>query len=174
MSNKYFAFTIKAKGGRISEIITDVSVSQSKQFKPLDDDINTENVKALWDTGASKSCISTRLAQKLCLPVVGMEMMQTASGKQIVPRYIVDIKLPHGVDYLGIPVAAFVGSAKFDILIGMDLITLGDLAITNARGETCVSYRMPFDVFHIDYVACAQNDKKGKNQKKQLRRKQRR
>ena len=34
----------------------------------------------------------------------------------------------------------------------MDIITLGDLAITNAGQQTVVSFRVPSDTRHIDYV----------------------
>lgn len=54
----------------------------------------------------------------------------------------------------------------------MDIIAAGDLAITNANGKTVVSYRIPPDAFHIDYVAVQKPDKKGKLIKEQLKKKQ--
>src|SRR3972149_10734968 len=39
-----------------------------------------------------------------------------------------------------------------DILIGMDLITLGDFAITNKDGQTMFSFRHP-SLGHIDFEA---------------------
>ena len=54
----------------------------------------------------------------------------------------------------------------------MDIICAGDFSITNANGKTVVSYRIPPDAFHIDYVATQKSDKKGKLLKEQLRKKQ--
>jgi hypothetical protein len=42
----------------------------------------------------------------------------------------------------------------FEAIIGMDVICLGDFSITNARGQTWMSFRMP-PCEHIDYVADA-------------------
>jgi hypothetical protein len=47
----------------------------------------------------------------------------------------------------------FTSDKMFDILIGMDIITLGDFAITNANHRTVVSFRIPPDTKHIDFVA---------------------
>lgn len=33
--------------------------------------------------------------------------------------------------------------ADTGVLIGMDLITLGDFAVTNKNGQTCFSFRYP-------------------------------
>ena len=38
-----------------------------------------------------------------------------------------------------------------ECLIGMDILTQGDLAITNANNETCVSFRIPSEQC-IDFV----------------------
>ena len=39
----------------------------------------------------------------------------------------------------------------FDSLIGMDIITLGDFTITNFKGKTCMSFRVPSQ-HEVDYV----------------------
>lgn len=36
--------------------------------------------KALWDTGATNTCISERLAKELDLPLIGVTTTQTAGG----------------------------------------------------------------------------------------------
>jgi len=38
-----------------------------------------------------------------------------------------------------------------DMLIGMDVITLGDFAITNPNGKTVFSFRMP-SMTEIDFI----------------------
>jgi hypothetical protein len=39
----------------------------------------------------------------------------------------------------------------FDVIIGMDVICVGDFSITNVAGQTCMSFRTPSCVA-IDYV----------------------
>lgn len=39
----------------------------------------------------------------------------------------------------------------FDVLIGMDIITLGDCSITNVNGKTVFSFRIP-STETVDYV----------------------
>lgn len=158
--DRYRAFTLKAEQGqRLRAIITDIVVS-------------TENakaaVKAVWDTGATITCISERIAKELGLAPIGFERINTASGIAMQSQYIVDIVLPNNVGIRGIRVSSFCGGAGVDALIGMDIITAGDFSITNANGRTVVSYRIPPDVFPIDYVATQKNDKRGKLLKSQL------
>jgi uncharacterized protein YecA (UPF0149 family) len=44
-----------------------------------------------------------------------------------------------------------------DVLIGMDIITLGDFSVTNFQGNTCMSFRVP-SLHQIDYVEEANNE----------------
>ena len=59
--------------------------------------------------------------------------------------------MPNGVAFAGALVteSPLVG---FDVLLGMDIIALGDLAITNVNGKTWLSFRTP-SCEPIDYVA---------------------
>lgn len=43
-----------------------------------------------------------------------------------------------------------IGSQGIDILIGMDIIKLGDFAISNYKGQTQFSFRIPSQE-HVDY-----------------------
>lgn len=64
--------------------------------------------------------------------------------------YVVDILLANEVRVTGVLVTAgnFQGA---DVLIGMDIISLGDLAITNWNSITKFSFRVP-SIGHIDFV----------------------
>lgn len=68
---KYDAFTITANNGKLNQIKTEVVV----QGNGLGVKIN-----AIWDTGASGTCISKRVAQQLKLVPVGMSSHNTAAG----------------------------------------------------------------------------------------------
>jgi len=71
-------------------------------------------------------------------------------GETIRPAFYVAIGLPNGVV---IPeVTAVLGELHgMDVLIGMDIITLGDFAITNENNKTTFSFRIP-SLHTIDYV----------------------
>jgi hypothetical protein len=44
---------------------------------------------------------------------------------------------------------------KFDVIIGMSVITLGDFAVSQPRGETIFSFRVP-SIEAIDFIEQAQ------------------
>ena len=62
--------------------------------------------------------------------------------------------LPNQVRFLGVLVTEIPAprDGSFDFIIGMDIIGIGDLAITNVGGHTCLSFRTP-SLETIDYVA---------------------
>lgn len=160
---KYDAFTVTAHNGKLNQITTAVLI-QSKT--------SSININAIWDTGASGTCISKRVAQQLNLTPIGMSSYNTAAGTVDCYDYIIDIILPNNVRIQNLRVSDFMGGPDLDALIGMDIISAGDFSITNANGNTVVSYRIPPDAFHIDYVAALKPDKKGKLIKEQLKKKQ--
>ncbi len=148
------AFTAKFSG-RADRIITAVSVSQAfdprKPPTPLPRESNTT---ALWDTGASKSVISVDLAKSLALVPVGKAQVNHAAGSVLSPTHLVNFKLPNQVGIAGALVTEFSKSLAggFDAIVGMDIITIGDLSITNVAGTTWVSFRT-LSCVAIDYVA---------------------
>jgi hypothetical protein len=48
--------------------------------------------------------------------------------------------------------AEFSGSHEFDFIIGMDILRMADMAITNAGGVTVLSLRAPCADKHIDFT----------------------
>lgn len=119
------------------------------------------NAKALVDTGASGSCISRGFAESTKLISFTMTKSTmtksfTAQGSHFVPVYRIDLLLPNNVMFVNIPGVEFSGGRDFDCIIGMDILSKGDVAITNANNEMVFSFRMPPDKFHTDYTK--QND----------------
>jgi hypothetical protein len=106
---------------------------------------------ALWDTGASATVISDTLAADLGLAPTGMVRITHAGGASTHHTYIVNVFLPNHVEILGVEVSEAPLSG-FDMLIGMDIITLGDFAFTNKDGRSCFSFRMP-SLADTDYTA---------------------
>ncbi len=80
-----------------------------------------------------------------------MATVHHAQGSSLVETFLVNIGLPNNVGIPGIPVSRSVLPSEADILVGMDIISLGDFAVTNHDGLTKFSFRVP-SVDHIDFV----------------------
>ena len=107
---------------------------------------------ALWDTGATGSCISSDIVTKLSLIPTGRKRVMTASGSDDVNTYLVDILLPNNVTIEGLDVCdSKIGDQGLGMLIGMDIINLGDFSVSNYRGKTVFSFRIPSQCA-TDYV----------------------
>ena len=163
------ALTVK-HNGRANQIITDLRVSVAYDPKSPPDPLPTEvSTKALWDTGASKSVISQDLAKQLNLTPVGATNVIHAGGSSVSPTHMVNFYLPHGAKVIGVLVTEFAASPQFGAIGGMDIITIGDFAITNVGGETVMSFRLP-SIETIDYVEVANKQNRppvtGKQKKK--------
>lgn len=105
---------------------------------------------ALWDTGATASVVSQEVAAKLELLPEGTAEVFHAQGSKHAPKYFVNLGLPNRVQVVGVEVLE--GILKgCDVLIGMDIINMGDFALTNRDGITMLSFQMP-SIRHIDFV----------------------
>ena len=152
MRGEQTAFTWKARSGVIDRIIMPVVVWPA--FDPADPpDALPASIKAqaLWDTGATRSLIASELAQDLGLTAVGKGEVQHGGGSDDRLRYVVNFGLPNRVIVAGVLVSEQPGKRDFNVIVGMDVITLGDFTITNAAGHTWVSFRMPSSA-RTDYV----------------------
>ena len=114
--------------------------------------ISREKFIAIWDTGATNTCISAKIAEKLNLTPVGYSKIYTAWGERNTEDYYVDIVLPNGV------LVQHVRTTKADLsggdaLIWMDIIGLGDFAISKDKnGNMIFSFIIPSQ-WEIDFVA---------------------
>lgn len=107
--------------------------------------------KGVWDTGATGSAITAKVARELGLKPIGMTKVSTAAGVVDQNEYLVNFYLPNSVAVHSIRVTEGVLSGDIDILIGMDIIRLGDFVITNKGGKTLFSFRTP-SCEKIDFV----------------------
>lgn len=142
-----FSLTLKANG--IARVI------QSEVFvtpPPINGAAATESVtiQAIWDTGATGSVITADVAAALSLAPISQTKVHTASGEDICNVYLVNITLPNGVTVEGVRVTEgkITGAQA---LIGMDIIAIGDFAITHPDGKTQVTFRIP-SIADIDFV----------------------
>ena len=122
---------------------------------------------ALWDTGASISCISKKVIEQLQLIPAGYTKLKTPSGEtNNSPLFLIDIELPNKVVIPCITVAGSeignqnvdvftpggqVLTESLDMLIGMDIIMHGDFCVSNFNNRTIFSFRIP-SIAETDYV----------------------
>lgn len=117
------------------------------------------DVSAIWDTGATCSCISRKVVSDLNLVPTGVNRILTPSGEKTVKTYLVDILLPNRVMVCDVQVSETeIGNQGLGLLIGMDIITCGDFSVSSFGGKTTFSFRVP-SVSTTDYAKqiCTEN-----------------
>lgn len=123
-------------------------------FNPFDKDATPTQGKeyiAIWDTGATSSVITNRVARELNLKPFTFIPVNHAGGTSLdVPAYKINVRLPNGVGISEINVSEGKITGA-DVLIGMDIITKGDFAISHVNGKTKFTFRIP-SVEAIDFV----------------------
>lgn len=138
----YAAFT-KKEHGIVDRLITTISVASEDK---------TIDTIAQWDTGASGTCISEEVANSLGLTSIGRRNILTPSGGDIVEVYLVDIILPNNVTIKDATVIGTrIGDQGIGALIGLDIISRGDFAITTNGGVTTFSFVIP-SMSRIDFI----------------------
>ncbi len=70
---------------------------------------------------------------------VGTVTTSTAGGIREANKYILGLQLPNNLEIQNIMVTGGLLNTDTDFLIGMDIITLGDFAVTNVNGKTVFS-----------------------------------
>lgn len=99
---------------------------------------------AQWDTGATNTCISEEIVEKYNLVPLSMTKSRTPSGVLETFIYSIDIVINNEVMFQNWNVmGSKIGAQGIDILIGMDIISKGDFAISNFNGKTQFSFRIP-------------------------------
>lgn len=101
--------------------------------------------KAIWDTGCAITTVHERIIEKLNLEIRGYMSVNTVIGTSETPYYYVDLLLPGGIALRSQKVLSGKMNAC-DVLIGMDIISLGDFAVTNLSGKTTFSFQLPSEL----------------------------
>jgi hypothetical protein len=145
------AITIKADG-ILNRIITPVTVQQAENYCISNGfEIKPVEARAMWDTGSTGCCISQRLAQYLALTRIDSWNLTSVHDSKASNVYLLDIVLPDKISIANVPAVEIEAIGQYDIIIGMNIITLGDLAITNDSGKTVMSFRLPAANVPIDF-----------------------
>jgi predicted aspartyl protease len=145
------AFTVEYSG-LASELATRCGIceaysptlQQGQKHPPISE------FKALWDTGAMGSVVSTNVVQALGLKSTGKAKVFHANGESVVNTYSINILLPNKVAFSTLRVTEGILNDT-DVLIGMDIISRGDFSVTASQGKTKFSFQVP-STHDIDYV----------------------
>jgi predicted aspartyl protease len=149
----YTAFTYRVLDNHRHAIVIDIQLGVPVPIHgyPKDKRILL-TAKALVDTGATNSCISQDFVRASGLLSFRKTTVHSAQGEFISSVYQVDIIFPNRLMIQKADVIEFNKNQDFDFIIGMDILRIGDCAITNANGITVFSFRVPSDNRHIDFT----------------------
>lgn len=138
-------------------VIPDVNPTQERFADILSNSSNSNFLlNALWDTGATASCIKPQAAKRVGIDnnfVTYARVRGVNSKEEQKPVYRVGaFILPNRVNIPGVHLIESDIASEADILIGMDIILLGDLSISNYGGKTVFCFSMPPHENIIDLV----------------------
>ncbi len=142
------AFTRKANG-RVDSIETPAGIFVPAVGGALPTRI--QSFKAIWDTGATNTAIASSVVKKLGIKPITFTQVGTGGGVVNAPVYLVNILLPDNVHLPNVRVTELSQLNNCDVLIGMDIISHGDFAITHVDGKACFSFRIP-SMKEVDFV----------------------
>lgn len=146
------SFTLVSNSGLFRDLVTpclacaafDPTKVSKKQLLAF------QKFSAIWDTGATASVITKCVVDVCKLKPVGMKIVYGVHGQKSAETFLINVGLPNDVAVANVEVT--LGDlAGTDMLIGMDIITAGDFSITNVKGRTIFSFRIP-SLRAIDFV----------------------
>ena len=151
---KVYAFTQESEG-IADALYSEVGVLDSTKTNVLvpfgQQKIQPFECIGLWDTGAMKTVITDNVIDALALPELGIAKSSGVSGIYQTTIHMIDLMLPNGVVFPRLSVTKGILGTHFDVLIGMDVISRGDFAISNYQGKTAFTFRIP-SLMKTDYV----------------------
>jgi len=141
--SEYRAFFVTYEG-ITGEIITPVGILPLNTTDPALHRVLVE-VEALWDTGATATCIKPALWErlKLCPFEPGRTKFAGIGGNVTADVALVDLLLTAELEIELCPVYVMDFPGDAEILIGMDIISMGDFVVCNADNITSFSFAMP-------------------------------
>src|SRR4030042_2666089 len=143
MPPQYKSFKVEYDGiARV--LITPVHVFKGFDPTQITPHPTPKQYNAIWDTGATHSVITKKVIDECKLKPIGMVEVRHAGGAAKSNTYLINIGLPNGV---GVPLLRVSQGdiCGADLLLGMDIISKGDLSITQINGKTNFAFRMPMD-----------------------------
>lgn len=153
------AFTFRANGiARVLKTPAGVCLPFIPEEQVAGYQPDIKQYTAIWDTGATNSVITQKVVDDLQLKPTGITEMHHAGGTSMSNVYLVNIILPDNVMVPNIRVTLAEltdintpEDQQSHVLIGMDIITAGDFAVTNNDKKTTLSFKIPSSR-EIDFV----------------------
>ena len=127
---------------RLRELVSNVGIKNTLS----DASPRLRRYKAIWDTGATRTIITKNVITECRLLPIGRTTVigvnKTNKKSNIYP---IELHLPNRVIIQELPVAEAPGElgSEISMLIGMDIIGLGDFAVSNYQGRTSFTFRIP-------------------------------
>jgi len=119
------------------KLITEAEVFNSMQEQ------NVIKVRALWDTGAMLSAVTPEIAKKLNSVPIDRIKVNGIGNYCIADIVRVSIRLPNLAVLRNARISVLNLVKDVDMLVGMDIIRLGDFSISNGAGKTLFTFAMP-------------------------------
>ncbi len=125
--------------------VTNEVVTECEVFMQSDDSklpqMHTTAHYTVWDTGATNTIISPKIVKELGLKPFDTSGISGIGGYVETQLYKIGIILPNGLIIKELVVLE--SEMDFDMIIGMDVITLGDFCFSNKDGVSVFSFRLP-------------------------------
>ena len=129
----------------------------------------------IWDTGATGTVVQKSIVQKLSLISTGKRNISGINETKLTDQYLIDLSFKKSnIDLHQVTVAEIEeirGDPKIEVLIGMDIIGLGDFVISNYNNQTTFSFRIPsqgtidFGMQKDDFETVTKKKRIGRNSK---------
>jgi len=152
------AFTTKYSA-RTRVLFSEIQIAEHFNPPPVPKSLKPKKFRAIWDTGATGTAITQKVIDEVGLKPTGMAKVNTASEEGMLTEvYHISVFLPNKVciPQLKVTRTKIVDS---DVLLGMDIISQGDFAITYLDGKTVLSFRLPSTTC-LDFVEEINRNKK--------------
>jgi len=132
-------------------IVREFKVKSDEQYELKSDVIafngdRSKRVKAVWDTGSDITYVSNELANELGLDVYGDASFRTANGISHTTARMLNLRMLGNVNLIDIKaIEADIRPMGHDVLIGMDILTLGEFSLSSHDGDTFFSFKITVD-----------------------------
>ena len=132
--------------------LVDAILTPVELFSDVYNEITSYLTNALWDTGAMISVISPEIVSKLNLDIVDTIQIAGINGESVAEVAVISIRFPNGAVIQDIRVAICNMTFGNEMIIGMDILTQMDIAITNGGQQTQISFVIPPLDSRIDFA----------------------
>jgi len=153
--NDYYTITLIDHAGKYKHINFEVKL-RAKNIQQCNENTTANinhswTVRALVDTGSTICGITKKLVNTMGLKPVGEDRFIDAAIDYTAPIYVLDVIFPKDKIFENIETAEVRGNHSCDFIIGMNILSLGDMALTSAGGKMCFSFISPPREKYIDF-----------------------